>query len=167
MLQAMHRGRLATAGPDAPRRAECPACGWPVVLKSVRGRGWAYYHEPEAPADCPLHRPTAPRRSDPDRPGRRPRWPEDEPEYALALAAIRRAILDALDGGGPGELDWLFSPLAQAGLRRLLNADEEAVLAATQRAVDRLTALVAEGQAPQVRYWLAKGALSQVQEYFR
>jgi len=162
MRQARYQGQLVTAGPDAPRRAECPACREPVALKATGG-GWTYYHIPNEllpPKDCPL------RARRPGKQDRVPR-PDSDPEYALVLAIIRQTILDGLDGEGVEVLEWLFTPLAQAGLGRLLGTDRETTLAATQRAVRRLRELAELGQGHRVRSLLAYRNLAQLQEYFR
>ncbi len=87
-----------------------------------------------------------------------PYWPA-EPEYALGLAIVRQTILDALDGGGVQLLDYLFSPLAQAVLMRLLDADEEQVEVKTRLAVERLKRLVRKGHGHRLRHLLIKRSL--------
>ena len=65
-----------------------------------------------------------------------------DPVYQLCLAVVRQTIADALNGCGPGELAWLYSPPAQMSLQRALGLDEEGTLVATRRTVERLAQVV-------------------------
>jgi hypothetical protein len=57
MREAMHKRRLITAGPEAPRRARCPACGAEVRIrkrKTMDGTtSWFYRHQDGAGKGCP------------------------------------------------------------------------------------------------------------------
>lgn len=151
MKTATANGREVQAGPDAPTAAACPACGSRMILRR-HGQVYAYHHITAVP-DCPLvwrsPERLAPRHDDPG------------PEYFLFVTAIRQAIRDALDGSGPQALDWLFSAEAQAALRLLLERDEEQTLAATERAVERLTELIAAGQEHRLQQLVAFNAWQQ------
>jgi hypothetical protein len=167
MRQAEYHGETVEAGPKAPGRASCPACGWPVVLKATSGGGWAYYHVATSllpVEECPLRGHRSPRLMRLGEP--RSRWPQGAPEYTITLAVVKQTLLDALDGEGVQALQWLYCDLAQAGLRQLLRADEAATLAATERTVARLTELVEAGEGRRVRQLLAYGDLRRLQECF-
>jgi len=155
MKTAIANGKEIPAGSGAPAAATCPACGAKVVLRR-HGPAWAYHHAAAAPA-CPRawrQGPVTPR----DRPA---------PEYFLFVAAIREAIKDALDGGGPQALEWLFSQEAQTTLSLLLDWDEEQTLAATEQVVDRLKQVIAAGQADRcrLRKLVALNAFVQVESF--
>lgn len=143
-------GKEVQAGPGAPAVATCPACGAKLLLRR-HGPAWAYHHATAAPA-CPRawRVPVAPRE-------------QPEPEYFVFIAAIREAIKDALDGGGPQALEWLFSPEAQAALCQLLGRDAEQTLVATEQAVERLKAVIAAGQGHRLRRCVALNAFEQVE----
>ncbi len=163
MKHALHHDQIVAAGPDAPRRAECPACGWPVLLKRT-ATGWIYSHAPDSPYPCSHRRlrNRAPPAQTEVGPGR---WPDD-PAYALALQVIRRTILDALDGYGVEELTGLFSPLAQVALQRLLGTDEEQTLEITRQTCRQLLEIVEAGQGRRLRSAVAWGSMRRLQEFF-
>ena len=151
MRTARYNGQLVDAHADAPRRAACPACGRQVALRKNRHGGWDYCHvrDPlDESYDCPLWQPPAPRDGD--------QYYQLSPEYALALALIRRTILDALDGGGIHLLEWLYCDVAQTGLRWLLGTDVATTLEVTKQTVDRLAEITAAGQGEAVRRMLAR-----------
>ena len=144
---AQHNGQLVEAHADAPRQATCPACGRRVALRRDGHGGWSYCHIPdpldESPRDCPLLWQPPATVSHQDR--------QLDPEYALALALIRRTVLDALDGGGIHLLEWLYCDAAQVSLQWLLGTDVETTLEITRQTVDRLTQIAAAGQGAEVR----------------
>ena len=153
MKQAIKDTQVITASATAPRHATCPECGWSVVLKRAPSGAWAYYHQADGP-QCslkPHHRQS----------NKGERWPAI-PEYALALGMIRATILDALNGHGIDTLAALFSPLAQAGLQQLLDADDAVTWERTQIACRRLTALN-DDQRRAVRHALNWGSLTQLE----
>ena len=56
MKQAVWNGKKVDAGPEAPARALCPACGAAVLLrrrKVIGGEIWYWRHESGANPDCP------------------------------------------------------------------------------------------------------------------
>ena len=57
MREAVSKGRLVTAGPDAPRKARCPACGSEVCIrrrKTMDGTtSWFYRHKNRTGKGCP------------------------------------------------------------------------------------------------------------------
>lgn len=154
MKTAIVNGKEIKAGADAPATAICPECGAKVLLKR-HGPTYAYHHATAVP-DCPHTWRSSAQMA-----------PRDQcaPEYFLFISAIRRAILDALDGGGPQALDWLFSEEAQASLALLLGRDEGQTLAATERLAERLKAVIAAGQGYRLRRLVAFNAFEQVERF--
>lgn len=160
MRTARYNGQLVEANSDAPRRATCPACGRQVTLRRNGHGGWGYYHVrdllDEFRQDCPLWQPTSGQDGSQHR--------QLSPEYALALAPIRCTILDALDGGGVHQLEWLYCDMAQTGLQWLLGTDGGSTLEITRRAVARLTEIAAAGQGEVVRQTLARRGATRLRE---
>jgi len=90
--------------------------------------------------------------------------PIPDPHYCLALALVRQTVLDALNGGGPDELVWLFSPLAQLTLGQAMGLDEEGALATTRRAV-RWMSDVAGRERVQLRALISQRAYLLIPEW--
>lgn len=58
MRNAVARGRLIEAGPDAPKEAQCPICGGRVQLRIYWDIGrkwphWVYRHKQGEGLNCP------------------------------------------------------------------------------------------------------------------
>jgi len=77
-----------------------------------------------------------------------------DPEYLLVISAIKQCILDAMDGSGPNELDWLMQDLPQAALQILLNTDDLTSRITTTRARLKMKAIIRSGNSKTFRQLL-------------
>jgi hypothetical protein len=88
------------------------------------------------------------------------------PEYVLALAVIRRTLLDALNGYGLETLAALFYPAQQAAIAVLLDVDTNIAMQRTLTACQTLLTLD-DDKRDQVRHalaWMSPGQLERTLE---
>jgi hypothetical protein len=89
----------------------------------------------------------------------------DDPYYLLALAMVRRTVMDALDGGELEELVWLFSPLAQMAIQRALGLNDVGAMVATRRTVKALAKAVKNGDGDHLQHFISQKAFIVLEDW--
>jgi hypothetical protein len=154
MKTATYNGKTIQAKEDAPEKACCPACGWPVIL--THSYDWHYRHQQSASGSYPDN---CPRGKSDVKHGESPTG-----EYALALDVLRRTLIDALNGYGDEALAGLFSPPVQVAIEILMDANGHGE--AIARRLARRIMTMPDEKREKIHHALTWKSLRQMREVF-